>query len=118
MQTLNSLKQSKYIKHLVVTGTLIFLTIIYSVFPQKEYFTCQDKNIWSDIKTTVVIRSYAFGIKHSVNEFNLFQCETNSNFIYCGNSFGSIEFDRITADYDIFEPSSRLYRCQKTKLQI
>lgn len=116
MKILNSLKQSKYLIPLVIAGTLISTTVIYSVIPQKQYFICQDR--WSNTKTTVVVSSYAFGIKHSVDEYSPFQCETYSDFISCSNSFGRIKFDRITADYDTLEPTLRLYRCQKTHLQI
>ena len=116
MKTLNFLKQSKYSKLLFIAGILITSIATYSITPQKEYFVCQNR--WSPVSITLVIRSYAFGMKHSINEFNVLQCKTNSDSIFCNDSFSSFKFDRITADYDVFKPAMQLYRCQKTNLQI
>lgn len=119
MQTLNSLKQIKYLKHLVVIGTVIFLTMIYSLFAQKEYFVCQNK--WNSIprETTVIIKSYAFGLKHTLNHFSLSECQTFTDSILCSDSDISSKFDRITADFDeISKVRINFYRCEKTQLKI
>lgn len=116
MKILDSLKQSKHLKSLIFSGIIIFATLIYLIVPKKEYFICQNR--WEPVQTTVVVRSYGFGAKHSINEFNLFQCETRSESIYCENSISSFKFDRLTADYDVFKPTIQLYKCRKAAQQI
>jgi hypothetical protein len=119
MQIFNTLKQSKYLKHSVITGTLLFLVVIFSVIPQKEYFVCQNK--WNSIPSqiTVIVKSYAFGLKHTLNHFSLSECETFTDSIVCRDSNSSSTFDRITADYDeILKIRISFYRCEKTQLKI
>jgi hypothetical protein len=115
----NLIRQIKYKRYILASGAFVLLILIYGVIPQKEYFVCQNK--WNSIPSqiTVIIKSYAFGLKHTLNHFSLSECETFTDSIVCRDSNSSSTFDRITADYDeILKIRISFYRCEKTQLKI
>jgi hypothetical protein len=90
---------------LVLIGVVIFLSI-----PNKDFLIC--KRLYDE--RTIVVKSYMFGLKHTIDNFTLFDCSSSSGQILCRNRLMSNSLDRVTLEY--FESDGndkRYFKCQK-----
>ncbi len=107
-------------KFALLIGAII-LIIVYGLSPNKEYFAC--KNKWNGIpdNITVTVSSYLFGMKHSINHFNILECRTTEHEIFCNSAETSsiTIFNRINADFDTATGINiQQFSCKKTDKQI
>jgi hypothetical protein len=117
MQIFNTLKQSKYLKFKLAVATLAITTLLFGIIPNKTYFICAENN--QSLETTVVVLTYAYGLKHTVDNYSLRECQTSNLDIYCHRGKTSVWFDRLNADFDTVTGGLvTLQKCTQTKLKI
>jgi len=91
---------------LVLIGIVIFISI-----PKKDFLLCKSHTY---LDKTVEIKSYLFGLKHTIENFTLFECSSLSSTISCNNKTAKNSLDRINLIYSETEAvQTKFFQCQK-----